>query len=133
MLSGKTGDVERTAEELSPCGLKNGRKVEWKTPEETLSLVVSELGGSFALKPLSRPIIWALTGGRFELGENLSLTILVYGTREQCHYARYLPDTTQNTMSICIKSKNYFVVVAVRGKANEVRTILSSIKQPKKI
>ncbi|QDA30850.1 hypothetical protein FH039_03420 [Thermococcus indicus] len=134
VIGGKAGEIEKTAEEVSPCGLKNGRRVEWKTPGEVLLEVTGELGENFAPRQVSEPAIWSLAGGRFELDENLSLTILVYGTGWQCHYARYLLDTPEgNTTSICIEREGYFVAVAVRGDYKSVNAILSSISRPKKI
>ncbi|ASJ11911.1 hypothetical protein [Thermococcus thioreducens] len=131
VLSGKTEDVERTAEKVSPCGMKNSRKDEGKTPEELLNLVVSALNGSFALKPAQEQNPWALAGEKL-VGENLSVTLLVYGTQWQCNYARYLLDTGENTTSICIGRGGYFVTVAIEGDAKSVSVVLSSIKQPKR-
>ena len=132
VLSGKIEDVERTAERVSPCGLKNGRKAEGHTPEEALNLVLSELNGSFALKPAEPPTVWALARKKFILGENTTVVLLVYGTGEQCNYARYLLDTGKNTTSICLERAGYLVTVAVKGDAKNVSVVLSSIERPKR-
>ncbi|WP_297480762.1 hypothetical protein [Thermococcus sp.] len=128
ILSGKTENVEQTAERMSPCGLKNGWKAEEYTPEKALSLVLSELNGSFAPKPAEPPVMWSLAGEKFTLGENTIVTLLVYGTEEQCNYARYLLDTKKNTTSICLKRAGYIVTMAVKGDAKDVSVVLSSIK-----
>ena len=135
VVGGKMEDTERTAEKVSPCGLKNGRKVEGQTPKEVFNVVISELNGSFVLKQVQASIPWALAGGEFLTslgGKNLTVTVLVYGIPEQCNYARYLLDTGENTTSICIERGGYFVAVAVRGDSEGVSTVLSSIKGPKR-
>ena len=132
VLSGKTERVERRAERVSPCGMKNGRKAGGYTPEEALNLVLSELNESFAPKPARPPTIWALAGKKLILGENTTVIFLVYGTGEQCNYARYLLDTGENTTSICLERGGYLVAVAVQGDTKDVSVVLSSIKRPKR-
>lgn len=136
VLSGKTGEVKNSAEELSPCGLRSGREVKGPAPEEVLNAVIGELNGSFVLKPAGEPALWALAGKEFltSVGEkNLSVTLLVYGIRGQCDYARYLLDTSNGeTTSICLERGGYFVAVAVRGEVKGVSSVLSSMKRLKK-
>ncbi|NJE61750.1 hypothetical protein [Thermococcus sp. 21S7] len=136
VLSGKTGEVKNLAEEISPCGLRNGREVRGPAPEEVLNAVIGELNGSLVLKPAGEPALWALAGKEFltSVGEkNVSVTLLVYGIRGQCDYARYLLDTSDGrTTSICLERGGYFIAVAVKGEAKDVQFVLSSIKQPKR-
>ncbi|WP_297516339.1 hypothetical protein [Thermococcus sp.] len=135
VISGETRKVENSAERISPCGMKNAREVHEPTPEEVLNSVIKELNGSLVLKPAGEPVLWSLAGKEFLTsvgGRNLSVNLLVYGIRGQCDYARYLLDTSNETTSICLKRRGYFVAVAVKGEAKEVQFVLSSIKQPKR-
>ncbi|AEK72793.1 hypothetical protein GQS_04460 [Thermococcus sp. 4557] len=135
VLRGKMEDVERTAKGLS-CGLKNGREVRGPTPEEVLNAVIGELNGSFVLKPVGEPALWALARKEFltSVGEkNVSVALLVYGIRGQCDYARYLLDTSDGrTTSVCLERGEYFVAVAVKGDVEGVNAVLSSMKRLKK-
>ncbi|WP_258083024.1 hypothetical protein [Thermococcus thermotolerans] len=139
VLSGETGAVKKAAEELSPCGLENGREVDGVTPEEVLSAVIEELNDTFSLKPTEwKAAPWALSGGEFSIastgGKSLKVAVLVYGIPEQCGYARYLLETSDwRATSICFKRGRYFVVVAVKGDVESVNAVLSSIFQPKRI
>ncbi|AIU69846.1 hypothetical protein TEU_05600 [Thermococcus eurythermalis] len=136
VISGETRKVENSAEKISPCGTKNAREVHEPTPEEVLNSVIKELNGSFVVKPVGEPALWALAGKEFltSVGEkNVSVTLLVYGIRGQCDYARYLLDTSnKETTSICLERDGYFVAVAVKGEAKDVSFVLSSIKRPKR-
>ena len=135
VLSGKTGEVKNLADELSPCGMMNGQEVRGPAPEEVLNAVIGELNGIFILKPAGEPAIWALAGKEFLTSvdeKNVSMTLLVYGIRGQCDYARYLLGSSDGrTTSICLERGRYFVAVAVKGGPEDVSSVLSSIKRPK--
>ncbi|MBP1911967.1 hypothetical protein [Thermococcus stetteri] len=134
VLRGKIEDVGRTAKELL-CGLKNGREARGPAPEEVLNAVIGELNGSFVMKSSREPTLWALAGKEFltSVGEkNVSVTLLVYGIRGQCDYARYLLDTSDGrTTSICLERGGYFVAVAVKGSVEDTSFVLSSTARPK--
>jgi len=135
VISGETKKVRNSVEKISPCGMKNAREVHEPTPEEVLNSVIKELNGSFVIKSPKEPSLWSLAGKEVLVSvgkKNVSVSLLVYGVRWQCDYARYLLDTSDETTSVCLERDGYFVTVAVKGDVEGVNAVLSSMKRLKK-